>query len=337
MDAPVDTLHRPLRELRISVTDRCNFRCPYCMPKEQFGSKYHFLPRSSLLSFEEIHRIVRIFASLGVRKLRLTGGEPLLRRDLDRLIRMLAEIPQIDDLSLTTNGALLTREAARRLKEAGLQRISISLDTLDEEVFQAMNGVQFPLRRVLQAIEHAAAVGLAPIKVNMVVKRGVNDQAILPMARHFRGSGQILRFIEYMDVGNSNDWCSDAVLPSTELLEKIHPEFPLEALPSNHPGEVAKRWRYVDGGGEIGVITSVTEPFCEGCTRARISAAGMLHTCLFASHGHDLRAPLRSDAPDEQLRQLIGGWWEQREDRYSALRASQNTIPAKIEMSYIGG
>ncbi len=337
MNSPTDTFQRLLRELRISVTDRCNFRCPYCMPKELFGAEHHFLPRSSLLSFEEIHRITTVFTSLGVRKLRLTGGEPLLRRDLHRLIAMLAEIPQIDDLSLTTNGALLTREVAEKLKAAGLKRISISLDTLDDKVFQSMNGVEFPLGQVLQSIDHATAAGLAPVKVNMVVKRGVNDQAILPMARHFRDSGQILRFIEYMDVGNSNGWCYDHVLPSVELLQRIHQEFPIEALPSNHPGEVAKRWRYVDGAGEIGVITSVTEPFCEGCTRARISAAGTLHTCLFASHGHDLREPLRSDASDEQLRQLISGWWQQREDRYSALRTQQNTIPAKIEMSYIGG
>ncbi len=337
MATPVDTLHRPLSELRISVTDRCNFRCDYCMPKELFGAEHHFLPRSSLLSFEEINRITGVFASLGVRKVRLTGGEPLLRRDLDRLIGMLAEIPQIDDLSLTTNGALLTRKTALTLKNAGLKRISISLDTLDDEVFQAMNGVQFPVHQVLEAIDHAAAVGLAPVKVNMVVKRGVNDQAILPMARHFHDSGHILRFIEYMDVGNSNGWCYDHVLPSGELLERIHQEFPIEALPSNHSSEVAKRWRYLDGGGEIGVITSVTEPFCKGCTRARISAAGTLHTCLFASHGHDLRKPLRSGTSDEQLGQLISGWWKQREDRYSALRTSQKAIPAKIEMSYIGG
>ncbi len=329
-----DTLGRPLRDLRVSVTDRCNFRCVYCMPKEVFGRDYRFLERRELLTFEEIARVARVFARLGVRKVRLTGGEPLLRRDLDRLVAMLAEIGGLD-LALTTNGSLLARLAAR-LKEAGLCRVTVSLDSLDDAVFRAMNDVDFPVARVLEGIEAAAAVGL-PVKVNMVVKRGVNEDSILPMARFFHGSGHILRFIEYMDVGQTNGWRLDDVVPAAEIVARIHAELPLEPLPPNYPGEVASRYRYLDGGGEIGVVASVTQPFCGGCTRARLSAEGRLYTCLFAARGHDLRALLRSGATDEEIEAAVVRIWSARVDRYSEIRTAETAPLPKVEMSYIGG
>ncbi len=340
---PVDRLGRGLRDLRISVTDRCNFRCRYCMPREVFGRDFEFLARRQLLSFEEIERIARLAAGLGVRKLRLTGGEPLLRRELDKLIAALAAVPGIDDIALTTNASLLTPAVAAGLREAGLDRINVSLDGLDDESFRAMTDVDYPVQRVLDGIDAAADAGLGPIKINMVVKRGTNDDQILPMAEHFRGSGHILRFIEYMDVGNANRWRLDEVLPARELVDRIAARWPVEALPPNHPGEVANRWRYADGQGEIGVIASVTQPFCGGCRRLRMSAEGKLFTCLFGSRGYDLRALMRSGASDEQLADALGGLWRRREDRYSELRSGEpgDDTPAdgekKVEMSYIGG
>ncbi|MER3410281.1 MAG: GTP 3',8-cyclase MoaA [Thermoleophilia bacterium] len=329
-----DTLGRPLRDLRISVTDRCNFRCVYCMPKEVFGRGYRFLDRRELLTFEEIARLARIFARLGVRKVRLTGGEPLLRRDLDTLVALLAEIEGLD-LALTTNGSLLAR-LAPRLKQAGLRRVTVSLDSLDDEVFRAMNDVDFPVARVLEGIEAAAAAGL-PVKINMVVKRGVNEDSILPMARYFHGSGHILRFIEYMDVGQTNGWRLDDVVPAAEIVAKIDAELPLEPLAPNYPGEVARRYRYLDGGGEIGIVASVTQPFCGGCTRARLSAEGRLYTCLFAARGHDLRALVRSGAGDEEIEAAIARAWSARTDRYSEIRTAETASLPKVEMSYIGG
>ena len=330
-----DRLHRPLRDLRISVTDRCNFRCVYCMPKEVFGKDYAFLERREILSFEEISRLVRIFRALGVEKVRLTGGEPLVRRNLEQLIELLAEIPGLD-LTLTTNGSLLSRKA-RALKAAGLQRITVSLDALDDAVFRRLNDVDFPVARVLHGIEAAAAAGLAPVKINMVVKRGENDASILPMARFFRGTGHILRFIEYMDVGHTNGWRMDDVVTAREIIERIDRELPLEPLDPNYPGEVAERWRYRDGSGEIGVIASVTQAFCRGCTRIRLSTEGKLYTCLFATTGHDLRALLRGGASDEEISTAVSGIWSRRVDRYSEIRTSQTTRLPKIEMSYIGG
>ncbi len=330
-----DTFNRPLSDLRISVTDRCNFRCTYCMPKEIFGRDYQFLPREDLLTFEEIERIARLSAAHGVKKIRLTGGEPLLRREIERLVAMLAAIPGMD-LTMTTNGALLPQKA-QSLKDAGLQRISVSLDSLDNQVFSAMNDVDFPVEKVLAGIEAAAAAGLLPIKINMVVQRGVNDHSIAAMARHFKGSGHILRFIEFMDVGNSNGWRLDDVVPASEILAKIDAEMPLEPVPPNYPGEVANRWRYKDGSGEIGVIASVTQAFCRDCTRARVSADGKLFTCLFAVKGFDLREPLRSGADDEALSTLLASIWRSRQDRYSEIRSSNTIGIDKIEMSYIGG
>ncbi len=330
-----DTLGRPLRDLRISVTDRCNFRCTYCMPKEVFGRGYEFLRRDQLLSFEEIERLTRAFVAHGVGKVRLTGGEPLLRRDIERLVAMLAEIPGLD-LTLTTNGSLLPLKA-QALRDAGLGRVTVSLDSLDDEVFRAMNDVDFPVERVLAGIDAAAAAGLWPVKVNMVVKRGVNDDSIVDMARHFHRSGHILRFIEFMDVGATNGWRIDDVVPASEIVERIDAVLPLEAADPNYRGEVARRWRYRDGGGEIGVIASVTQPFCGNCTRARLSADGTLYTCLFAARGHDLRALVRSDAPDPELVEAIGRVWAPRADRYSELRASMTRELAKVEMSFIGG
>jgi cyclic pyranopterin phosphate synthase len=331
----IDTFARPLRDLRISVTDRCNFRCVYCMPKEVFGRGYRFLDRGELLSFEEIARLVRVFVRLGVRKVRLTGGEPLLRRDLDRLVAMLAEIDDLD-LTLTTNGSLLARQASA-LKAAGLRRVTVSLDSLDDAVFRAMNDVDFPVARVLEGIEAAAAAGLTPVKVNMVVKRGVNEDSVLPMARFFRGSGHIVRFIEYMDVGTTNGWRLDEVVPAGEILARIATEFPLEPIEPNYPGEVARRYRYADGAGEIGIIASVTQPFCAGCTRARLSAEGRLYTCLFATRGHDLRGLLRSGAGEEELEQALARIWRARSDRYSETRSAETASLPKVEMSYIGG
>jgi GTP 3',8-cyclase len=330
-----DTLGRPVRDLRISVTDRCNFRCVYCMPKEVYGRGYRFLERRELLTFEELERVAKAFAELGVEKVRLTGGEPLLRRELERLVAMLAAIPGLD-LTLTTNGSLLPQKA-QTLAAAGLRRVTVSLDSLDNEVFNAMNDVNVPVERVLAGIEAAAAAGLAPVKVNMVVKRGVNEESILPMARYFRDSGHILRFIEYMDVGHTNGWRLDDVVSAEEIVATIHDELPLEPLEANYPGEVARRYRYADGSGEIGVIASVTQPFCGACTRARLSAEGRLYTCLFATDGHDLRALLRRGATDTELQDAISAVWQRRSDRYSELRSEQTADLPRVEMSYIGG
>ncbi len=329
-----DTFGRPLRDLRISVTDRCNFRCVYCMPKEFFGRDYRFLERRELLSFEEIERLARAFVAHGVEKIRITGGEPLVRRDLERLIEKLAAIDDLD-LTLTTNGSLLPQKA-QALRDAGLRRLTVSLDSLDDEVFTAMNDVDFPVERVLAGIDAAADAGL-PVKVNMVVKRGANEDSVLPMARLFRERGHILRFIEYMDVGHSNGWRLDDVVPAAEIVAAIDAELPLEPAVPNYPGEVARRWRYRDGGGEIGVIASVTQPFCGDCTRARLSAEGRLYTCLFGVRGHDLRALVRGDVSDGELREEIGRIWARRTDRYSEIRSANTTELPKVEMSYIGG
>jgi GTP 3',8-cyclase len=336
MSRVLDPRSRPLRDLRISVTDRCNFRCTYCMPKEIFGRDFAFLPRQQLLTFEEVTRLARAFAREGVSKIRLTGGEPLLRRDLDHLVAMLAGIDEITDIALTTNGSALTAKA-KTLKDAGLTRVSVSLDALDDQTFAAMNDVGFPVARVLAGIEAAAAAGLTPVKVNMVVKRGVNDQSITEMAGHFRGSGHILRFIEYMDVGTSNGWRTDDVIPAAEIITTINEQWPLEPLQPNYPGEVATRYRYRDGTGEIGVIASVTQPFCGACSRARLSADGKLYTCLFATQGRDLRAVLRGGANDQDLATRIRSIWGDRTDRYSELRHANTPQRPKIEMSYIGG
>jgi GTP 3',8-cyclase len=331
----LDALGRPLRDLRISVTDRCNFRCVYCMPKDVFGPDYPFLARGELLSFEEIARLARVFRGHGVEKIRLTGGEPLLRRNLERLIAMLAEIPGID-LTLTTNGSLLARKA-RALKAAGLHRVTVSLDSLDDRVFRAMNDADFPVADVLAGIDAAADAGLAPVKINMVVKRGVNDDSIVAMARHFRGTGHIVRFIEFMDVGATNGWRMDDVVPSAEVVRRIGAEMPLEPADPNYTGEVAERWRYTDGSGEIGLISSVTQAFCRTCTRARLSTEGMLYTCLFATAGYDLRSMLRGGAADEAIASAISGIWRARADRYSEIRTADTAKARKIEMSYIGG
>ena len=345
-----DTLARPLRDLRISVTDRCNFRCSYCMPSEVFNKDYAFLPQTSLLSFEEIARLARIFIAHGVEKIRLTGGEPLLRKNLEVLIEMLASMTTVAgkplDITLTTNASLLAKKA-QSLKDAGLQRVTVSLDAMDDTIFRHMNDVDFPVADVLRGIEVANKVGLLPIKINMVVKRGTNDQEIVPMARHFRHSGNVLRFIEYMDVGATNGWRMDEVLPSAQVIERINAEFPVAAIDANYLGETAERWRYADGGGEIGVISSVTQAFCSDCNRARLSTEGKLFLCLFASQGHDLRALLRGDHSatfsDEQIASAIAHIWHKRDDRYSELRAA---LPPdtqigdgkkRVEMSYIGG
>ena len=329
-----DSLGRPLRDLRISVTDRCNFRCVYCMPKEVFGRDHRFLERRELLTFEEIERLARTFVAHGVEKIRITGGEPLVRRDLERLVEKLAAIGGLD-LTLTTNGSLLPQKA-HVLREAGLRRVTVSLDSLDDDVFTAMNDVDFPVQRVLEGIDAAAEAGL-PVKVNMVVKRGVNEDSVLPMARLFRERGHILRFIEYMDVGHSNGWRLDDVVPAAEIVATVDAELPLEPAEPNYRGEVARRWRYRDGGGEIGVIASVTQPFCGGCTRARLSAEGRLYTCLFAVRGHDLRAVLRRGASDEELHDEIGRIWGRRGDRYSEIRSANTADLERVEMSYIGG
>jgi cyclic pyranopterin phosphate synthase len=331
---PGDRLGRPLRDLRISVTDRCNFRCVYCMPKEVFGRDYRFLERSELLTFEEIERLARVFAAHGVEKVRITGGEPLVRRNVERLVELLAAIPGLD-LTMTTNGSLLPQKA-QQLADAGLDRITISLDSLDDETFRAMNDVDFPVERVLAGIEAAAAAGL-PVKVNAVIKRGVNERSVLDLARYFRGSGNIVRFIEYMDVGHSNGWRMDDVVPAAEIVREIDAEFPLEPVDPNYQGEVARRWRYRDGAGEIGVIASVTQPFCGDCTRSRLSAEGRLYTCLFAVKGHDLRALVRSGVSDAELASAIGSIWTRRTDRYSELRSAATVDLPKVEMSYIGG
>ena len=330
----LDTLGRPLRDLRISVTDRCNFRCVYCMPKAIFGKDYQFLEHRELLSFEEITRLARVFVAQGVEKIRLTGGEPLVRRNIEKLIEMLAAIPNID-LTLTTNGSLLTKKA-KALKAAGLNRITVSLDSLDDAVFMKMNDVDFPVSRVLDGIDAAAAVGLTPVKINMVVKRGVNDQSVAAMARHFRGSGHILRFIEYMDVGDTNGWSMQDVVTASEIVKLISAEAPLEPAEANYPGEVAKRWRYVDGSGEVGVIASVTQAFCRDCTRARLSTEGQLYTCLFASEGHDFKTLLRNGGDDAAIEAQIKRVWQARGDRYSEIRTAATGVK-KVEMSYIGG
>ena len=330
----LDTLGRPLRDLRISVTDRCNFRCVYCMPSEVFGHDYRFLPRRELLTFEEIERAARVFVDLGVRKLRLTGGEPLLRRDVEQLVARLAAIGDLD-LTLTTNAALLAQKA-RALADAGLTRVTVSLDSLDDEVFRVMNDVDFPVARVLAGVDAAAEAGLL-VKVNVVVKRGLNEGSVVDIARRFRGTGHAVRFIEYMDVGASNGWRLDDVVPAAEIVAAIGAEFPLEPVEAAYRGEVAQRYRYRDDAGEIGVIASVTQPFCGDCTRARLSADGKLYTCLFAVRGHDLRSILRSGASDEELDAAIKAVWERRTDRYSELRTEETSSLRKVEMSYIGG
>jgi cyclic pyranopterin phosphate synthase len=332
----LDVFRRPLRDLRISVTDRCNFRCVYCMPKEVFGKDYAFLPQAMVLTFEEIARLVGIFVDLGVQKIRLTGGEPLVRRDLEKLVAMISPLGDDLDITLTTNGSLLAAKA-KALADAGLKRITVSLDSMDDETFKKMNDVDFPVQKVLDGIAASEAAGLAPIKVNMVVRRGLNEDSILPMARHFRGTGHILRFIEYMDVGTSNGWRMDDVVPMREIVATIDKEFPLEPVEPAYRGEVAGRYRYRDGAGEIGIISSVTQPFCADCTRARLSADGKLYTCLFATEGHDLRALLRSGKSDDEIRAALVAVWSAREDRYSELRSAETAGLKKIEMSFIGG
>ena len=342
MDAPLikspaltDRLQRPLRDLRISVTDRCNFRCVYCMPKEYFGNGHQFMRRAELLSFEEIHRLASMFAVLGVQKIRLTGGEPLLRHRIEVLIEKLAGIGNLN-LAMTTNGSQLAAKA-QTLRSAGLKRLTVSLDAQDDATFRAMNDVNYSVKDVLDGIDAASRAGFGPIKINMVVKRGLNDHAILPMARHFRGSGHILRFIEYMDVGASNGWRMDDVVPANEIIAMINAEFALEALTANHVGEVAQRWRYADGAGEIGVIASVTHAFCADCNRLRLSTDGKLFTCLFATQGHDLRELLRTGVTDDVIASRIAGILQVREDHYSEIRTAATPVLKKIEMSYIGG
>jgi cyclic pyranopterin phosphate synthase len=334
VDPLLDTLGRPLETLRVSITDRCNFRCVYCMPKEVFGRDHAFLERHELLSFEEIARVVGVFAGLGVRTVRITGGEPLVRRDVERLVEQLAAIPELE-LALTTNGALLAPKAAA-LAQAGLDRITVSLDSLDDATFRALNDVDFPVERVLEGIDAAVAAGL-PVKVNAVVKRGANDDGIVALAERFRGSGHVLRFIEYMDVGHTNGWRLDDVVPAAEIVSRIGAAWPLDPVTPARPDETARRWRYRDGAGEIGVIASVTEPFCGGCSRARLSAEGRLYTCLFALKGHDLRAPLRAGASDAELAAQLREIWGRRTDRYSELRTADTASLPKVEMSYIGG
>jgi cyclic pyranopterin phosphate synthase len=331
-----DAFGRALRDLRISVTDRCNFRCTYCMPKEVFGEDHPFLPRAQLLTFEELERLSRVFVRLGVRKLRLTGGEPLLRRGIEDLVGMLARVDEVEDVTLTTNGSALA-EKAEALAKAGLRRVTVSLDSLEEATFSRVNDVGFPVARVLEGIAAAERAGLSPIKVNMVVIRGRNDHDVVPMARRFRGTGHVLRYIEYMDVGASNGWRMDDVVPAAEIRDRVSREWPLEALPPEVPGEVATRWRYADGAGEVGFIASVTRPFCRGCVRARLSADGKLFTCLFATTGTDLRGPLRAGASDADLEEIVRRVWAVRGDRYSELRASATPGLPKVEMSYIGG
>jgi len=333
---PLDTLGRPLRDLRISVTDRCNFRCTYCMPREIYGQSFEFLPQRELLTFEEIERLTRVFVSLGVTKVRLTGGEPLLRKDLEDLLAMLAAIDGVDDLTLTTNGSLLAKKA-QVLADAGLKRITVSLDSLDDEVFGRLNDAEFPVARVLEGIEAAAAAGLSPIKINMVVRRGENEQSIVPMARFARERGYILRFIEYMDVGQTNGWQLGEVVPAAEIVERVGSEMPLETVAATYPGEVASRWRFSDGSGEIGVISSVTEPFCRTCTRARLTAEGQLFTCLFGFRATDMRAVLRDGVTDDELADRVATIWRGRGDRYSELRSAATSDLPRVEMSHIGG
>jgi cyclic pyranopterin phosphate synthase len=339
MEPLLDRLGRPLETLRISITDRCNFRCVYCMPKEVFGRDYAFLERRELLTLEELSRVAGLFAGLGVRTVRITGGEPLVRRNVEHLVELLAaiETPAGDglELALTTNGSLLTQKAGA-LAAAGLSRVTVSLDSLDDESFRAMNDVDFPVHRVLEGIDAAAAAGL-PVKVNAVVKRGANDGDVVALAEHFRGSGHVLRFIEYMDVGSTNRWRLEDVVSAGEIVRRISERWPLEPVEPDRPDSTARRWRYVDGAGEIGVVASVTQPFCGGCSRARLSAEGRLYTCLFSARGHDLRAPLRLGASDEELIEQLRSIWTRRTDRYSELRTAETAALPKVEMSYIGG
>lgn len=335
-----DLFGRPLRDLRISVTDRCNFRCPYCMPAEIFGEAYEFLPKDEILTFEEISRLAGLFVTAGVNKLRITGGEPLLRVDLPNLVNQLSEIPGADDITLTTNGYLLAQQASQ-LAEAGLHRITVSLDSLDDTVFKQMNGRGFGTRRVLDGINRAAAAGLSPVKINAVVQKGVNDHTIVELARHFKGTGHIVRFIEYMDVGNRNGWKLDQVVSAAEIVSMLDAELHLEPAEPNYVGEVANRWRYQDGEGEIGVIASVTQPFCADCTRARLATDGKIYTCLFATDGVDLRGPMRDGADDQELSDIIANAWRVRRDRYSEERTENTESPdssrRKVEMYHIGG
>jgi cyclic pyranopterin phosphate synthase len=339
MDPLLDRLGRPLETLRISITDRCNFRCVYCMPKEVFGRDYAFLERRELLTLEELARVVRIFAGLGVRTVRITGGEPLVRRNVEHLVELLAAVETAEggrlELALTTNGSLLAQKA-EALAAAGLNRVTVSLDSLDDEAFRALNDVDFPVQRVLEGIDAAAAAGL-PVKVNAVVKRGANDGDVLGLAEHFRGSGHVLRFIEYMDVGATNGWRLEDVVSADEIVQRISERWPLEPVALERPDATARRWRYADGAGEIGVVASVTQPFCGACSRARLSAEGRLYTCLFAARGHDLRAPLRLGASDDDLAMELRAIWTRRTDRYSELRTAETGSLPKVEMSYIGG
>lgn len=331
-----DQLNRPFRDLRISVTDRCNFRCSYCMPAEVFGEAYRFLPKDELLTFEEIARLARVFAGLGARKVRLTGGEPLIRKELDKLVALIAAIPGLDDIALTTNGYFLPQQA-EALRDAGLRRVTVSLDSLDNTVFRALNGGRADVGQVLAGIEAAERAGFAPIKINAVIKRGVNDGSVIDLARFCRERGYIARFIEYMDVGNLNGWRLDDVVPAREIVEMIDAQMPLEPVAPRYPGEVARRYRYRDGSGEIGVIASVTQPFCGACTRLRLSPDGRMFTCLFGTHGTDLRGPLREGASDEELVAIVRTVWSRRNDRYSEVRASHTPRDPKIEMYQIGG
>jgi cyclic pyranopterin phosphate synthase len=331
-----DRRARPLRDMRISVTDRCNFRCTYCMPKDVFGADYEFLPHGEVLTFEEIVRMARIFAGLGTEKIRLTGGEPLMRKGIERLVAMLREALPAVDLTLTTNGSAL-KAKARALKDAGLDRITVSLDSLDDATFRAMNDVDFPVAKVLEGIDAAAAAGLMPVKVNMVVKRGVNDHQVVDVARHFKGSGHIVRFIEFMDVGSTNHWRMDDVIPSAQVVYRISEQFPVEPAQANYSGEVAERWKYRDGSGEFGVISSVTHAFCGTCSRARLSTDGQLFTCLFAQRGYDLKAMMRAGQADDEIRGAVAAIWSGRDDHYSEIRTAETARARKIEMSYIGG
>ncbi|HET6264099.1 MAG TPA: GTP 3',8-cyclase MoaA [Usitatibacter sp.] len=336
MGAPLDQRGRALRDLRISVTDRCNFRCTYCMPREVFDANYEFMPHDEILTFEEIVRLATAFRGLGIEKVRLTGGEPLLRRDIEDLVAMLrAALPGVD-LTLTTNGSAL-KQKARALKAAGLDRVTVSLDSLDDATFRRMNDADFPVAKVLDGIDAAAAAGLTPVKVNMVVKRGVNDAHVVDMARRFRGTGHVVRFIEFMDVGSTNGWRMDDVVPSEEIVRRIGAEFPLEPAEAHYRGEVAERWRYRDGAGEIGVISSVTQAFCSDCTRARLSTDGQLYTCLFARRGYDLKSLVRAGGPDAELAAAVDAIWRGRDDRYSEIRTAATAKARKVEMSFIGG
>ena len=333
----MDALGRPLHDLRISVTDRCNFRCTYCMPKEVFGGDFAFLHRDALLTFEEIARLAGLFVRNGVKKIRLTGGEPLLRRELERLVAQLSAIEGLEDLALTTNGSLFTREKARVLAAAGLRRVTVSLDAIDDAIFRAMNDVDFPVARVLEAIDAGAEAGLTPVKIDCVVKRGVNESQVVELARHFRGTGHIVRFIEFMDVGNSNGWRMEDVVSGAEILAMLQREWNLTPAEPHYFGEVAERWCYADGSGEVGIITSVTQPFCGTCTRARLAADGKVYLCLFAGIGHDFRAMLRGGASDEEIEQVIARVWRTRDDRYSEIRSEATPSLRKVEMSHIGG